>query len=76
MALKYGNQRAVSYEAMEQVFPMVLDDMARRMLRDLRPDWDTFVVTIDRDSGMFRDDLWLVRLRCQGGRRDCQVRGG
>lgn len=77
MALKFGAQTVVSFEAMDDVLPLVLSELARNLLREARPDWDTLSITVDRDSGPFRrDKAWLVRLHCYGGRRNCQVRGG
>lgn len=77
MALKFGAQTIVTFEAMEDTFPFVLGDLARKLIRESRPDWDTLTITVEKDSGPFRrNDAWLVRLHCYGGGRDCKVRGG
>lgn len=80
MALKFGAQQIVSDEAMEAAFPFVVQELAVSLLNEARPDWDTVVITVERNdmfrkkSGMNR--AWAVRLQAQGGTRDCIVRGG
>ena len=74
MALRFGVQTAISPEVIEDYFPVALSDMARKLLREARPDWDTVRITVE--PGTLHRALWVVRLQCDGGTRDCIIRGG
>lgn len=74
MALKFSQSIVVTDETMEDAFPHVVRDLADNLLKVARPDWNTVVISIEHSS--LRADIWQVQLRCEGGRRNCQARGG